>query len=426
MGDYRAVSELLKKKDTTASKRQRPVILLVGNEGGGIASLMGSILKHFEENCLPEVLFLGEGRMSSRIRKQGIQATYLGRSEPKKIHGSGKFSGLRSMIAYGYNSFWLLLRAWRLGRYLRQRGNSILHVNMTYPAIIALMVKPMVNIRIVCHWHVIGNGACFKPLLWLLGKYTRLFVAISRSVKESLPDTWQKKTVIIYNAVDVGVLADRARDSKGELRTIVGVDSSTTLVVNLATFSPHKGQHFLVEAMRRVTKEIKDIRCIFLGRTPSKESENYVRELKRLAIQMGVVDKCDFLINLPQPSSLLADADLMAIMTWGLGEGFGLVAAEAMACGVPVVAFEAGGVSEIIEHGKTGLLVSNEDSDAFGNEIVKIIRDPRKAKSLSNTAKIHVKKHFDIMRLSLEMSKVYEEVSRMSKDMPEKEREASR
>jgi glycosyltransferase involved in cell wall biosynthesis len=76
-------------------------------------------------------------------------------------------------------------------------------------------------------------------------------------------------------------------------------------------------------------------------------------------------------------------------------EGFGLAAAEAAACGLPVVAAAASSLPEIVVHGTTGLLVPTDDDDALAAALTRLLREPRLAATLGAQGRAHVVRHFD-------------------------------
>ncbi len=79
-------------------------------------------------------------------------------------------------------------------------------------------------------------------------------------------------------------------------------------------------------------------------------------------------------------------------------EGFGLAAAEAAACGLPVVAAEASSLPEIVRHGTTGLLVPPDDDVALAGALDRLLRDPQMAATLGARGREHVVNHFDRQR----------------------------
>jgi glycosyltransferase involved in cell wall biosynthesis len=91
-------------------------------------------------------------------------------------------------------------------------------------------------------------------------------------------------------------------------------------------------------------------------------------------------------------------------------ESFGLVLAEAMACGLPVVATTAGAIPEVVEHGVTGLLVPPGDPEALAGAINSLLRDPLKMKTMGTNARRRVKKQFTWEEAAQAITKGYQRV----------------
>jgi len=91
-------------------------------------------------------------------------------------------------------------------------------------------------------------------------------------------------------------------------------------------------------------------------------------------------------------------------------ENQGLVLMEAQAMGVPVVAFEVGGLSEGLIHGETGILVESEDVEAFSKSVYSLLQDEPKRLAMGIAAREFVKKHFDQKVLGNQLLEIYQEV----------------
>lgn len=103
----------------------------------------------------------------------------------------------------------------------------------------------------------------------------------------------------------------------------------------------------------------------------------------------------------------LRHAAVLAYITYS--EGLGSAALLAMAAGVPVVASRVGGLVEVVEDGRTGLLVEN-DSGQIRNAITRILKEPRLAAEMGAKGRQRVKEHFTTERMVRQTMKVYEEV----------------
>ena len=169
----------------------QPAVVLIGNEGGGIASLMEILLSELRPDRLPEVVVLAEGEMAKRLERLGIEVTYLGGRIPHVIHRPGRFRKLRSVFYLLRNIIWVIRSARRLARHLRRTRVNVVHVNPEYPALIASLAKRSADFRLICHWHVIGLSAPARRIRKRLGRSVDQFLAISEAVQASLPEAWR-------------------------------------------------------------------------------------------------------------------------------------------------------------------------------------------------------------------------------------------
>ena len=188
----------------------QPAIVLIGNEGGGIASLMTALLSQLPPDRRPEVIVLGRGELADRLEQRGIELTRLGRSVPATIHQPGRLRRLRALWNTAANMVWVIRSARRLARHCRQRGVDVVHVSPSYPALAASMAKRSASFRLICHCHVIGLSAPVRRIQKRLTRSVDRFLAISEAVKASLPTSWRERTQVIYNAIDVEALSQRA------------------------------------------------------------------------------------------------------------------------------------------------------------------------------------------------------------------------
>ncbi|MGH7443780.1 MAG: glycosyltransferase, partial [Longimicrobiales bacterium] len=93
-----------------------------------------------------------------------------------------------------------------------------------------------------------------------------------------------------------------------------------------------------------------------------------------------------------------------------LWESFGLAALEAMASARPVIASSVGGVPEIIEDGKTGVLVPTHDPGALAAAVKRLLRSPDQARDLGAAARSAVQEKFDVLRSVTQLEAVYTSV----------------
>jgi colanic acid/amylovoran biosynthesis glycosyltransferase len=136
-----------------------------------------------------------------------------------------------------------------------------------------------------------------------------------------------------------------------------------------ARLAPEKGFEFLFQAMKILQDKNYDLELRLVGDGPSRGA------LERLGRELGILDRLHFLGYVDEATKMreLYASDLFVLPS--LAEGLPSSATEAMAVGVPVIATNIAGTSELIEHGKNGLLVRPSDPQALADAIIRMIED---------------------------------------------------
>jgi glycosyltransferase involved in cell wall biosynthesis len=131
-----------------------------------------------------------------------------------------------------------------------------------------------------------------------------------------------------------------------------------------------------------------------------------LEELKTLSRDLGIAERVHWLGLVTDPLSLLQASDLFLLAT--VGEAFGLVLAEAMACGVPVVASCAGAIPEVVEDGQTGLLVKPRDPGSLADGIEALARDKPRRQKMAREAMARVHANFTLDKAVAETLRIYD------------------
>ncbi|MFD3812753.1 D-inositol-3-phosphate glycosyltransferase [Rhodococcus sp. NPDC058639] len=187
--------------------------------------------------------------------------------------------------------------------------------------------------------------------------------------------------------------ADLSRYRPGDrdaARAELGLDPRETVVTFVGRIQPLKAPDVLLRAAARAVADAPDLplRVLVVG-GPSGTGLERPDALIELASELGISSRVTFLP--PQPADRLAQvyraSDLVAVPSYS--ESFGLVAIEAQACGVPVLAANVGGLGVAVRDGQTGVLVDGHRTDDWATALRSLVGDPGRLRTLAAAAPKH-------------------------------------
>jgi phosphatidylinositol alpha-1,6-mannosyltransferase len=182
-------------------------------------------------------------------------------------------------------------------------------------------------------------------------------------------------------------------------------------MLTLGGSAPHKGVDTGLRALAALKERLPDLGYVVGG--PGRHAE----ALQRLADAHGVGDRVRFIpeVNDDELPALYNAVDLYLGVSRREGrsvEGFGISMAEAMACGVPVIAGRSGGVPELVTDGENGLLVDPERTDPLVAAIERVVGDDALAKRLGTAGRESVVRQFNWTRVTNDLQAIAAEFGR--------------
>ncbi len=174
--------------------------------------------------------------------------------------------------------------------------------------------------------------------------------------------------------------------------------------------SPIKGHLYFIKAMAKVARVVPSLKVWVVGDAP-KSREAYKEQIHVLTRRLGLDHCTEFLGTQKNIPEILSHLDLLVLSTT-THEAFGRVIIEAQAAGVPVVATEVGGVIDIIENNKNGLLVPPADPSSMAEAVIRIFRDPQLALNLAEAAITKVREKYNVELMVENTLKVYEDATK--------------
>lgn len=163
-------------------------------------------------------------------------------------------------------------------------------------------------------------------------------------------------------------------------RQALGLPVGVPVLLFVGRIQPLKGPDVAVQALAELNRP--DALLLIVGGASGAEGDGEVHRLHGLIDELGVADQVRFVE--PQPHHILSTyyraADVVVVPS--RSESFGLVALEASACGIPVVASAVGGLLTLVDHGDNGFLVPDREPALFARYVGEIIDDPALAARL--------------------------------------------
>ncbi|HET6762991.1 MAG TPA: N-acetyl-alpha-D-glucosaminyl L-malate synthase BshA [Longimicrobiaceae bacterium] len=310
---------------------------------------------------------------------------------------------------FEHNNYTLALAA-MMHEVTNREGLDLLHVHYAIPhAASAWMAKEMLGpghpLKIVTTLHgtditLVGQERSY----WDITRFSILksdgITAVSSYLKQETVDAFRVppgRIEVIHNFVDAGVY-DRSRYP---CRKAAFLRQDERLVVHVSNFRPVKRIRDVVGIFARAVQQVP-ARLVFIGDGPDRPEA--VDEAERL----GVADRVVFLGKQDSVAELLSCADLLLLPSQP--ETFGLVALEAMACGVPVVASDVGGIREVVDHGVSGYLAPVGDVATMGDHAAAILRDRDLWRRMSGDAQRAARERFGVDVVIPQYERYYERI----------------
>jgi len=278
----------------------------------------------------------------------------------------------------------------RLYSILKKYNPDVIHTNTLES--VGLIIFPAMVCKIPVLWHVRillqHKFSTIRFYVKLISCFVAKVVAISHAVKDRLIKAGMNpnKIAIVYNPIDTTTFMPL---DKINCRKIFNLPINSFIIGSLGRLTPDKGFELVLEATTLIILQHPNTYVLIAG---NEWINNYRMNLINYAKQLGIASHLIMLNWQDDAPKLIAALDIMVLAS-SEKEGFGRTLAEAMACGVPVIGTNVGGISEIIEHQKNGLLIPPGDKKALSRAILILLKHQRfRSQLIENGRKIVVNK----------------------------------
>ena len=193
----------------------------------------------------------------------------------------------------------------------------------------------------------------------------------------------------------------RRRHEAARRAELCPADYCDALVVHISNFRPVKRVDRVVEVFRRIRQRVR-ARLLLIGDGPVRG------DIERQAAELGLRDEVIVLGEQQDPVPWLLVADVFLLPS--AQESFGLAALEAMACEVPVIASDVGGLPEIISDGETGFLCAPDDVEGMAQRAIELLADRGRRLAMGAAAANEVRTRYCTDRIVPLYEAAYENV----------------
>jgi glycosyltransferase involved in cell wall biosynthesis len=282
------------------------------------------------------------------------------------------------LVELGRRSRWQVHRFAGLAALLRRERFDVMHTHKFGSNLWGMTVGRACGVPVlIAHehtWSYQGN----RPRMWLdghvIGRLATCFVAGSAADGERMvaiegvaPEKVQVMPGTAYLPREV--------TSDGDIRSELGLDPGTPLVAVAAVLRPQKALDVMLRAQATVLERLPEAHLVIAGDGECRP------ELERLAQELRLDGHVHLLGNRTDVDAILRAADVAALSSDF--EGSPMFVAECMANGTPLVSTAVGGIPDMLEGGRSGVLVAPRDSGALAEALVRLLDDPDERRRLA-------------------------------------------
>lgn len=285
----------------------------------------------------------------------------------------------------------------KLKRVIKEEGIQIIHAQTRVTQVLAFLLKRRLGVHFIatCHGY-------FRPHLGrrIFPCWGERVIAISGAVKTHLIRDFKlnpEKVRLVYNGIKI---TDKKEFDSEAVRKKIGLKGGPVVGI-VARLSPVKGHKYLIEAMKEVIRLHPAAQLLIVGDGPLK------RELLRQIESSGIRNN---VVIIPSMQGISEAFSVMSVYAApSVNEGLGLALLEAQANFVPCVAFNTGGIGEVISDGVSGILVEPLNAEKLALAISRLLTDKGLNKNLAEAAYKSVTEKFSVGAMVADTIKVYEE-----------------
>ena len=306
----------------------------------------------------------------------------------------------------------LFFQIQKVRKFVLDGGFDLLHAHLPWAGILARFVARQLTIPLVYTEHNTWDRYN-KVSYWgnrITFKHQDVAIAVSNEVALSMQlnsiwDPYRRggrlKVKVVQNGVNTSVFCKEEKECPD---FFLPIPEGVPVIGKVAVFRSQKRLWLWVELALRILKKHPDVHFVLVG---GGEWHSRIEKQIQVSGKAGnfhlVGVKKEVIPYLRRMDIYLSTSEF---------EGLPIAMLEAMSCEVPVVATRAGGIGEVIQHGRQGFLTEVEEWEQLEEYCIRLLEDPNLHLSMAKSARIQVVEHFSMNRMVGELEKIYQQVLR--------------
>ena len=238
---------------------------------------------------------------------------------------------------------------------------------------------------------------------WLHHRMTDGFIVSARRTKRVYHERLGlplDRIRVVYAGLDIEKFREGIRP--GRLRAELNLDPEVPLIGVIARLSPEKGHVYFLQAAAHVVRRVPAVHFLISG----EEVQIRIAELQAVADRLGILQRVHWIDRRADVRDLISDVNIGVIPSLR-SEVICRIAMEFMALGKPIVGTAVNVIPEMIEHGRTGLIVPPGDPEAMARAMVTLLREPEWARQLGENGRRHTKARFNLDQMVEQTENMY-------------------
>ena len=375
-------------------KKDKPVVIffidVLGY--GGAERLMAPIISYLKKDFSIRVCVfqIKDGNpMATRIESEGVPVDYL------------PIKHLRELSAIP-----------RLIRYLRKHRPDLVHTQLEFGDILGNITAKILRIPTVSTIHVMPTvSAPLKQRIhqaawWAVLRFcSNRIIAVSDRSRNHYINNFRIRSdqaITIYNGIDLTRFHQKSRQFNSHFRTQLGIPDESIVLLTVAILRRQKGIQYMIKALSRIIHEFPNVIYLVVGDGP------HLPKLQQEAHNHNISEHIHFTGLRRDISEILSIGDIFILPT--LTEALPTVLSEAMASKLPIISSNVGGIPEMIEDGKNGLLIDAGNPSQLADACISLLRSKNRQTQMGEYGYELAQSKFNILTQTNKLRSLYREL----------------